>query len=280
MIIYPYIPLFSTDEMNALNSVLTYIPFVYLLVVAMGMGLFNHVWYPVYRPYTDMTVFIINVSVFLFNKMKREVLIRNMLVYHLWNCITMAIFAVTINSIHETMFEDFVITDVSTRVGIGIFYFSAVMFFSYGFKSTQTLYVIHVLMLFVNLQRNWLLNLFVFSVSLCVCIVIQFANIEKYEVRRDKLSRDPILKTYQYLTLDIYTLSLVVPHVVGEIYLREIIKKNESDHEFFEFLNDAYDESIKEVKRVRFNIDEDEVENFINDVEKSHDPAKVRTKPV
>lgn len=253
--------------MNAIDSVLTYIPFVYFLLVSCGMAMMNHVWYPKYRPYTDMVVLMINTWVFVFNKLNRKLLVKNILLYHIWNAITFSTYAFTINSIHDAMFREFAVTDTSLKMTLGVIYMALVFFFSYVRYSLNYMFGVHMVFMFINVERNWIINLAVFDLSLVLYIINMFSNVENYQIDDTRTNKKPLFMTYQYLTLHQYVIWIVLLHGFIEYYFKDVISQNHIESDLFDMADDVYKNTKTKMKKVRFAntlVTEEEVESFIN----------------
>lgn len=244
---------------KAIHSVSTYIPFIYFCLVSVTTACFNHIWFVKYRPYTDMCVLWLNTWMYFFVTTDK-LLIKHILLYHLWRAVIFATYAFVINSIHDALFRDFALDTIDVGIFVGLLYVICVFIFAYVINSLHGLFAVHVLFMFFNVERKWMINLFVFNFFLIFYIANMFSKIERYQIDDVKLSRKPLLVAYQYLTLHQFIIPVFMMHIVLEYYLKEIIQYAQIDHDVFDVMDDLYKSSKKKIKtKVRFN---DEVESF------------------
>lgn len=249
-------------RMNALTSIFTYLPFIYFIVVSVFISFANHVWYHKYRPYTDLTVFILN-SVMFFSK---NYIIHNMLLFHVWKSILFATYAMAFNSIYTAMFEDFLIDDTLHVILISLSYTIMIWMCHYVLLSPKSMMIVHIIFMYFPMKRNWVINLVGFDSFIIFYIITQFSDVIEYKLNDKTLSWKPLTVSYMYLCINELTMPLLMVHAVLEYYLGKEIKLVETEIDILDAVDKAYNKALKRVRRVRFAdnvVTSDEVEQFV-----------------
>lgn len=233
--------------MNAVDNILTYVPLIYFITVSIVMAMMNHVWHPKHKPFTDLSVLLVNIFVYSYvtNKSKNNVLVKNILVYHLWYSVTFSVFAFTFNSIHDTMFKEFKIESLDVKVFMGLIYVMLVFIFSYAYHSLYALFSLHIVFMFINVERNWVVNLVFFDIVLVIYIVNMFSNLKRHQIDDVRISRKPLLISYQYLTMHYYVIPVAILHILLEIYFRDFVSDAEMHSDIIDVVDTVYKDSAR-----------------------------------
>lgn len=250
--------------MKAFTNVFTYIPFIYFVFVSFYISFANHIWYHKYRPYTDLTVFVVNSFVYYL----KNYVINNMLVYHIWQSVIVATYALCFNSIYTAMFEDFMIESVLENIILSLTYTVLIWVCHYVILSTKAMIIVHVFFMYLPLDRNWVINLVAFVSFVVFYIITQFSDVIEYKISDKKLSLKPLLVSYMYLCINEMTIPMVMIHAVLEYYLGKEIKLVEVETDILDVVDKAYDNALKKIKRVRFSdevkVSDEELGQFVD----------------
>lgn len=254
----------NPSTMKVFTSVFTYLPFAYFIFISFGISFFNHIWFHQMRPYTDLSVCIINSIVFF----SKNYVVNNMLMYHVWNAFILATYALAFNSIYTVMFEEFLIDDTLYKVMLSLLYVSIIFVCHYVLMSSKSMILIHVLFMYLPLERNWILNLIAFDAFIIFFVVTQFADVAEYKLSDKKLAIKPLVISYMYLCINEITLGVIIFHAVLEYYYGKEIKVVEVNTDVLDVVEEAYHDAIKKIKTVKFSdevrISPDEINSFMD----------------
>lgn len=248
--------------MKALESILTYFPLIYLVACSVVVALFNHVYFPMWRPVTTLTLILVNSAVLL--KFDNKVLVKTRFVRNLWNSAIHTVFGFTMNIVRDDMFDlDFEISNgIRVHMLSGI-YIAGILFANYVLMSEKALVSIHIVFMYFPLRRNWVLSLVFFCVSNVTYVVLLYSNIPAFKLVEPEIIRRPILNTYQYLCVHHYFLSISIVHILFEWLFKTYIDDMRSQYELVVSGEDILNE-IENVEVRKHNEDDDsEVDRFL-----------------
>jgi hypothetical protein len=148
---------------------------------------------------------MINTLVYYFHKTK--LLIKVKIHSHEWKTVTLYIYAILINNIHNEMFRDFHFTSWNITAFISILYILSMLFTRFYVASDQLSMYINLLFLFFPLPRVWQVNLYMYVIFTTFAIVIMFRLIPVDELNSNKIHVRPVIYYFMYLRVyDIFVL--------------------------------------------------------------------------
>lgn len=188
--------------MKLYESAYTYIPFVYLFVMSFVFGfLFHHQGiFRHYRPFTVLSFLLVNTFVQFYFKTDR--LVKHVIHKHVWKTITLSIYGILCNSIHEMIFEKFHFDQSHLNFGVSTVYIILVLVCGYYFRRNSWIVYVHIFFLYFPIARLWEINLYLYVVYVSVCTFIMFSKCSEDSLMNNDLYTNPVIKFFIYLRIN------------------------------------------------------------------------------
>lgn len=216
--------------MNALKSIQTYIPLLYILACAAVSG----IWYQLasYKPYVILFVFVFNTIVLKYYKNKR--LVKSLLHRALWRSTAFANYGIVISFIHQMLFIEHLV-DERINIAISVIY-SLIMICS-AEKDNDFRIGINLLFLFAPISGVWQINLYAYTFLVITQLFIQFSSCKRSElIKSDALSLKPAISLFPYLRTHDICILFGILQVYGE-YRYRFIETKKSVKDLNEIIN-------------------------------------------
>lgn len=184
--------------MKLYESAYTYFPFLYLYVVAsLFGGLYHNTNLRYYQPYLVMVFLLINTLVYFVYDTKK--LIKTVIHRHVWKTVTLSIYGILINNIHAEMFRDFHYTNMYINISMSALYICIILTFRYIYDNNNSMIYVHLVFLFLPLQRVWQVNLYVYVIFTTLSIILMFQRVLVSDLKDKNMYIRPVIDYFMYL---------------------------------------------------------------------------------
>jgi hypothetical protein len=191
--------------MKLYESAFTYIPFIYLYVCSMAMGMLYHSetpWLHRGRPYVVLSFLLLNLGVYRFYRSTR--LVRFALHRHFWKTCTLALGGIIVNNVHELMFRDFHFGDSRHNLALSAVYILLHVAVSYYARSDGATLYLNVAFLFFPIKRVWQVNLYIYVLFVTVAIFLIYSKCTPRSIVDETIQYRPVLRFFPYLRVHDY----------------------------------------------------------------------------
>jgi hypothetical protein len=224
------------------ESILTYVPFIYLYMVSSIYGsLYHNSDYVKWQPFVVIIFGIVNTMVFLNFRSKR--FIKNIIHLHVWNTVTMGVFGILLNNVNTEMLRDFHLSDGNLNFWLSVFYFGGITIMCNYFEAHEYAIVVNMVFLLVPFKRNWQINLYLYVAFITIDIFIMFRRCRKSTLVDRKVHMLPLVKFFMYLRLDDSVVLVGFIHLYIEYY-QSTIPEIKAINELNEII-DEYRQAVK-----------------------------------
>lgn len=205
------------------ENVLTYLPIFYFVFTTLVIGFLVHFYIPDKKEYIILTAIFTNIIMqyhLKYGKVKDN-LVKDSAMRHMWNIAIFSNYAIVLNTIHDSLFMHERITDMSRVIIISLSYFASTMVCIYYVSNTYFVIACHVLFMYFPIEREWIVNLFFFTIYLIGYLAIFYSKIHTKDLKKPINSFRPILHVVVYLNMHTYLLILGLFQLVWEYYYQE-----------------------------------------------------------
>lgn len=235
-------------DMKIYESIVTYLPFLYLYVMATMFGaLYHNAGIDFFQPYIVLCFVLVNTFVYYMHD--TEALVKAAVHRHVWRTVTMSIYGILINNIHTEMFRDFHFSSWWVNVTVSFLYIFAVSLCRYYFDSDMYITYMHILFLFFPLQRVWQVNLYVYVIFTTFSVIILFRRVAVKDLKSDKLHVKPVVNYFMYLRVYDLFVCFGFIQLYMDLYMSQIpeVRAAEEIHKMMEGHREKigkYDEDV------------------------------------
>lgn len=186
--------------MKLYESAYTYFPFIYLYFVSVVFGaLYHNVALTLYQPYIVLVCTLINTGVFYIHD--TDTIIKHAVHRHIWKTVTLSIYGIMVNNIHLEMLRDFHFTSDNVNLIVSFVYATSILTMSYYFEYIGGGILIHLVFLFIPMQRVWQVNLYMYVVYTTLAIILMYRRIKVSSLNDLSIHVNPVVKFFMYLRL-------------------------------------------------------------------------------
>lgn len=225
--------------MKIYESVGTYVPFFYFLVMTYIIGLcYHHPTLTHYKPYTILTAVVLNTLVYM--NCNTKLLIHHVLHIHIWKTTVISLYGISLYYLQLLTFQDFTFDSDLINISTSIVYIFSIWSAIYLEKSNYSLTTIHLIFAFFPLHQGWMINSYCFLVYTTCGVILQYANCTLNDMLDNKkyMYMMPIIKYYQYLRVDDYTVWLGIMQLLWEHVVFTVIPEAKAMEEVQRMLAD------------------------------------------
>ena len=236
--------------MKIYESAYTYIPFAYLFIISTvfaalfhSPGILN-----TYRPFTVLTFILINTTIqFYFTP---QILVKNIIHKHVWKTVTLGVYGILFNSIHEMIFEKFHFASTHVNYTVSFFYILVVFVCGYYYNENRWIIYTHIIALYFPIARVWQINMYVYVLYIAASIFIMFSKCSNESLMNDNLYRNPVVRYFLYLRINDSFIFLGIFQLYIEYYSMHIPEMKALDE-----LEKIFIEQRKKYSEKRFDTD-------------------------
>lgn len=210
--------------MKSSESILTYFPIAYVIVISGLVGIFTHKFIDEYKESVILTAFLVNVLIH--RNYDQEWIVKNKLIKIIWLCNIFAVYAFLTNIVHRMLFREYEHNNVGPGLVLSIVYEVVVFIFSYYYPSETGLILCHTVFLYFPVSRFWISNLSCFIISNTIYLFLMLSAITPFQICKSNIHLRPIIHTFQYLNVHHFALVVMPFHILFEFFYKdEIIQK-------------------------------------------------------
>lgn len=208
--------------MKLYESAYTYIPFAYLFISSTLFGaLFHHSGsWKHYRPFIVLSFTLLNTFVQFY--FKTQSLVKSIIHKHVWKTVTLGVYGILFNSVHEMIFEKFHFEQTHVNITVSTIYALSVFICAYYFKKNSLVIYCHIIALYFPIARLWQINLYIYVIYLAACIFIMFSKCSQESIISGDIYRNPVIKFFMYLRLNDVFMILGIAQLYIEYYTLHI----------------------------------------------------------
>lgn len=216
--------------MKVYESIVTYVPFIYIFILSSIFGtIYHNDKLVLYQPYIILVFILINSVVYYITCEIRY--FTNIIHTHVWRAVVVGMYGILVNNIHLELMVNFHIESKWTNSVVSFLYMVGVLVTRYVTKNKYYTTMVHIVFLFFPLARVWQVNLHMYVIYLCFSIVIVFSRIKVDDIKNGTLPLLPLIYYFMYLRVsntfvvlgllqlffDVYTVKLEDYHAAHEI---------------------------------------------------------------
>jgi len=222
--------------MKVFESVMTYLPLLYLYVTSTVLGSVYHARsLTALRPYTVLVFLLANYCVHRFHL--RRAIIKTALHARIWGACTAAMFGIIANCAHELLFHEHHFASTH-NLGWSLVYICTIWYSAYRKPSEVLLVYCNTAFLLVPINRVWQINLHLYTVFITVSIFLMYSKCERETQADRSLEKLPLLRYFMYLRIHDGLIWVGVAQLYLEYY-RRYLPEMQAAHEIAVLLEDA-----------------------------------------
>jgi len=177
--------------MKAYESVHTYLPFAYFLVVGVVFATTYHL---LLSPIVVVALFAVNTVAFRYNAH----LARSALHMQIWKTATLATYGTCANLLHEALFAGLLLDSWAAHVALSLVYIAFVAV-ARASDDVGTLLYVNIAFLFVPGRAGWVVNQYAYLAYVTAAIVIAFSKCRADTLTSDAVPWQIVLSYFVYL---------------------------------------------------------------------------------
>lgn len=206
------------------ESTYTYLPFIYFYLISTAISLVYHnenQYLVRHRPYTVLVFLLINTAANRYYKTKS--IIRNILHKHTWKAVTLAVYGILGNLVHEMVFHYNHFDGITYNNHIwSALYVTAVVILGYWYRNDELLMLANIVFLFVPINRTWQVNLHVYTIYITLSIYMMYSMCTKTTKMDTQLQKLPLVRYFAYLRVQDNFIMVGVVQLGLEYYMRYV----------------------------------------------------------